>query len=67
MDDLNDIDVDEVSFEVAMKADGKLWTVTVGCKGGLTDQEFAGALICLAEDISAGKVDFNEADTVEGH
>lgn len=60
-------DEDEVAFEVSMKTNGTLWTVSITCKSGLTDQEFAAALICLSDDISEGKVNFDEARSLDGH
>lgn len=58
-------DEDEVSFEVGQREDGTLWTVSVACDSGLSEQEFAAALKSLADDIVEGNVSFAESPEVK--
>ncbi len=58
---------DDVSFEVGKRDDNTLWHVSVMCKGGISQDEFAAALISLGEDILKGKVDFDTAPDAVGH
>jgi hypothetical protein len=53
-------DDDEVSYEVAVDKDGRCLTVSVICKGGLTSEEFGGALVALGQDIISGDIDLND-------
>ncbi len=62
-----DTEDDDVSFEVGQKADGTLWTCSVACKAGLSEKEFAAALISLAEDIISGETSFDSAPEAEEH
>jgi hypothetical protein len=63
-------DEQEIAFEVGQKSDGKLWTVTVTCTEGLTEKEFAAAILSLANDIICGDVSFDnmpDAEAQEQH
>ena len=54
----------EFSFEVGQREDGMLWTVTVTCDEKMGEQDFAAALICMAQDILEGKTSFDTAPDV---
>ncbi len=62
-----EIEGDDVSFEVGKKEDNTLWTATVMCKAGLSEMEFAAALKSLADDIFEGRVNFDDAPDADQH
>lgn len=51
----------EVEFIATVRNDGKMYSLTVLCDFGLTDQEFGDCLIAFAQDIRQGKFIFDDA------
>lgn len=57
-------DQESVNFEVGCDDAGTEWRVSVKCKTGLSEEEFAAALQSLATDIVNGDVSFKTAPDV---
>ncbi len=64
---MSDDDADDINFEVGRRDDGKLWTLAVTCKQGLSEKEFAASMIELGNDILEDKVSFEDADESDCH
>ncbi len=52
-------DKSEVEFFATRRDDGACYTLSVVCKDGLTDDEFAACLIAFAQDIENGSFKFD--------
>lgn len=53
-------DEDEVEFIASAREDGKVYSVTVLCENGMSEQEFAACLVAFANDINNGESVFDE-------
>ena len=49
-----------VEYKVGKREDEGEWHLTVICKEGLSEMEFAAAVISLAKDILDGKISFDD-------
>ena len=49
-----------VEYKVGKREDEGEWHLTVICKEGLSEQEFAAAVISLGKDILDGKISFDD-------
>lgn len=58
-------DDDMVTFEVGRNDELTEWRVSVKCKSGLSEEEFAAALQSLSEDILKGDVSWEGAEEVK--
>ena len=47
-------------FKIGKNPDGKEWGVMVSCEDGVSEEEFASALISLGEDILEGRVSYDK-------
>lgn len=60
-----DSEYDAVEFEVGRTDDETEWRLTVKCATGLTDEEFAAALLSLSDDIMKKRVSFDTAPDID--
>lgn len=60
-------DKDDVHFEIAKGQDDRIWVLTITCKEGLDQDEFAAACILLGQDILEGKISVERGDEADAH